>query len=164
MAHETHKIKFILTDGTKTSKHSSWRAVAQSYKWDERNSMNAMRKHGRYLGYKLQPIEMGVTIPCQYLREWLETKAQQVNDYKEGVEGTQEVNFDIGFKEQFTVVAEIRTTTELVECSTDAVGFDNYVDDGDITIESIIRVFDPEGDILNVDEKTEQIIIKYLEI
>lgn len=154
----------IIRKGTAISFHKNWRQVAKDYGWNYRNSKNAMKKHGHFNGYTCEDMQLGVSIPCQKLRFAMEFGFKNSNDFKDGEDGCQEVEFIIGEHSEYMIRALVDCHTIIADVATDAAGYDHQVDDGSIEIIEIIDVFDAEGDEMPIDAETEKLILNNLQI
>ena len=161
----------IIKKGNSVSYHKNWKEVAACYGWKYRNSKNAMKKHGEYLGYTVEDMQTNISIPVQTLLKWLVDKSiKKANDFNPEYEGTQDVSFDFGGLGAFdaegiySVVAEVEHTINMVEEVSSGGDVSPCTDNGETTIVEIIRVFDTEGELVPLNEEIKKLIIEKLEL
>ena len=96
--------------------------------------------------------------------ELIESNAIQENDFNPDKEGRQVVTWSIGAIGMYIVEAEVINIINMVEVGTHSNGQGLSVDGGDIVKDEIISVYDYFGDEVELDKKTEQLILNYLEL
>ena len=106
---------------------------------------------------------MDIPIPVQEILFSLDNKQiKKRNDFKPGIEGNQQVNFDIGNNEVFTVVANVENVIDMVEEAAIDGHVSNVSDNGEITIVEIIRIFDIDCEIIPLTEQINKLILNKL--
>lgn len=96
--------------------------------------------------------------------ELIESNAAQENDFNPDKDGRQVVTWSIGTIGMYIVEAEVINTINMVEVGTHSNGQGLSVDAGDTVIDEIISVYDYFGDEIELDKKTEELILNYLEL
>ena len=96
--------------------------------------------------------------------ELIKSNALQENDFNPDKEGRQIVTWSIGSIGMYIVEAEVINMINMVDVGTNSNGQGLSVDSGDIVIDEIISVYDYFGDEVELDKKTEQLILNYLEL
>ena len=96
--------------------------------------------------------------------ELIKSNALQENDFNPDKEWRQIVTWSIGSIGMYIVEAEVINMINMVDVGTNSNGQGLSVDSGDIVIDEIISVYDYFGDEVELDKKTEQLILNYLEL
>jgi len=96
--------------------------------------------------------------------ELIKSNAPQENDFNPDKEGRQIVTWSIGSIGMYIVEAGVINMINMVDVGTHSNGQGLSVDGGDIVIDEIISVYDYFGDEVELDKKTEQLILNYLEL
>lgn len=96
--------------------------------------------------------------------ELIKSNAPQENDFNPDKEGRQIVTWSIGSIGIYIVEAGVINMINMVDVGTHSNGQGLSVDGGDIVIDEIICVYDYFGDEVELDKKTEQLILNYLEL
>lgn len=101
----------IVSEGDEQSTFTSKRAMCDAYGWDYRkfrNSKGVPKKAGRY---RLEKIEVGLTIPCRRLRGFLAKKID-INRFETGDDS---LRYEIKFRGAIHYIVNVNERGKVVD-------------------------------------------------